>query len=439
MVPMADAKPKSSGRRPGTGSRGEFGRGWKPLAASVIGVACGASPVPFNVLPVVLGPIHADLHWDFADISAGLTIFGIIASFLAPVFGALSDRFGVRRVALVSMAAFTATFASFYFLPRSLAGYWALWALLGLIGIGSTPVTFSRAIGMWFKRNRGLALGIMLVGTSAAAMVVPQLAQTAVSAWGWRWAFPVVSLLPLLIALPIGLLWFREPLADERPAGVADANGNLTGITLGQALRGYRFWVLLSSIFVIALAYAGAHINMVQIAELHGQSPRMAASVLGVVALGILISRLVIGFLFDRIWAPAVACPAMLLAALACWMLRGTAGGLPGLMLGGFLLGCAAGAESDIIAYLAARYFGMAHYGRIYGMLYWAFGVGASLSPVLYGMARDRDGNYDLVLLAALVGFVLGGAMLLTLGRYPAGLERAAAVEELPQPQGSLS
>lgn len=397
----------------------EFRRGWKPLAAALLGVACGASPLPFNVLPLVLGPVHTEFGWDFAQAAAGVTIFGLVASFLAPVYGGLADRIGVRKVALGSTLAFAIVFASFYFMPGSLAGWYGFWFMLGLIGIGSTPVTWSRAVSMWFDRNRGIALGIMLIGTSIAAIVVPQVATRAISAGGWRLAFPIVALFPLLIALPVGLAWFREPRADERPAGVADARGELTGLTLGQAARGYRFWVLLGSILVIALAYGGAHIHMAQIVALHGFTPAVAASVLGVVALGILAGRIGIGLLFDRFWAPGVAFPAMLLPAVACFMLTGTVATLPVLMTGGFLLGFAAGAESDVIAYLAAKYFGMAHYGRIYGALYMPFGIGSAISPILYGIVRDRTGNYDPMLMAAILMFAVGGAMLLTLGRYP--------------------
>jgi MFS family permease len=410
-----------------SGGRGEFALGWKPLAACFVGVTCGASPVPLNVLPVVMGPIHLESGWDFTAISVGFSIFGVIASLLAPVFGALCDRFGVRPVALLSMAAFALAFGSFYLLPDSLGGYWALWALLGIVGIGSTPLTFSRAVNMWFSRNRGLALGIMLLGTSAAAIVVPQLAQTVATAANWRTVFPVVALLPLLIALPVGLLWLREPRPEERPVGVADAQGRLTGITFAEALRGYRFWVLLFAVFAIALAYAGAQINIVQIAQLHGLSPRASASVLTLVALGILGSRLLIGFLFDRLWAPAVAFPAMVVTSFACWMLLGTSGGLASMMLAGFLLGFAAGAESDIIAYFAARYFGMAHYCRIYGTLYMAFGIGASISPILYGAVRDRTGGYDSILTADILLFAAAGASLLLLGRYPVSAAGTAA------------
>jgi OFA family oxalate/formate antiporter-like MFS transporter len=400
-------------------ARSEFAVGAKPLAAALLGTAFGASPLPFNVLPLVMGPIHAEFGWDFAAIAAGVTIFGIVASLLAPVFGGLSDRIGVRPVALWSLFAFGLVFGAFYLVPGSLGGWFAFWLVLGVIGIGSTPVTWSRAVAMWFERNRGLALGVMLLGTSLAAMIVPQVATRAIDAFGWRFAFPIVALFPLLIALPVGYLWFREPRPDERPPGVTDATGALTGLTLGQALRGYRFWVLLVSIFVIAMAYGGAHIHMAQIVAFHGFEPGAAATVLGVVALGILTGRILVGLLFDRFWAPGIAFPSMLLPAIACWLLMGTDNSLILVMLGGFLLGFAAGAESDVIAFLAARYFGMRFYGRIYGALYMPFGIGSAISPIVYGRVRDVTGSYDAMLTAAMLMFVTGGALLLALGRYP--------------------
>ena len=397
----------------------EFAKGWRPLAAALIGVACGASPIPFNVLPLVLGPVHAEFGWDFAAIAAGVTVFGIIASLLAPVFGALADRLGVRPVAIGSLFAFALVFAGFYLVPASLGGWYLFWGLLGVVGIGSTPVTWSRAVSMWFSKNRGIALGIMLLGTSLSALVVPQIAQGAIAANGWRAAFPATALLPLLVGLPLALLWFREPRPEERPAGVSDASGRLTGLTLREAARGHRFWVLIASILVIALAYGGAHIHMAQIVALHGFTPATAASVLGVVALGILAGRLIVGFLFDRFWAPGIAAPAMLLPAAACLLLMGTAPVLSQVMLGGFLLGFAAGAESDVIAFMAARYFGMVNYGRIYGMLYMPFGIASAISPIVYGRVRDVTGSYDPMLAAAAAMFVGGGALLLLLGRYP--------------------
>lgn len=397
----------------------EFRLGWKPLAAATLGVACGASPIPFNVLPVVIGPMNADLGWSFAEISIGITIYGIVGALLAPVIGTLVDRHGVKPVALISLALFGFAFASMYFVPAYLPAYFLLCAIIGAVGIGSTPVSWSRAISIWFRANRGLALGILLLGTSLAALVVPQIGDFVLRKAGWREVFATVALLPLLVALPIGLLFFREPSPEEIPKDTAGLGDVLSGITRAEALRSPRFYILYASVCVVAFAYGGAHIHIIQIVTLKGFDASFAADILSVVALGIFSGRIIVGMLFDRFWAPGIAFPVLLLPVLSCILFIGDGTGPAALLFAAFCLGFAAGAESDIIAFMAARYFGMREYGRIYGLLYMPFGIFASISPLIYGEVRDRTGSYDLMLQAAMVLFFIGGVILLFLGRYP--------------------
>ena len=47
------------------------------------------------------------------------------------------------------------------------------------------------------------------------------------------------------------------------------------------------------------------------------------------------------------------------------------------------------------------------------------FGIGSAISPIIYGVVRDRTGTYDGMLLSAVFMFAAGGALLLALGRYP--------------------
>ena len=398
---------------------GEFTLGWKVLLAGFLGTMCGASPLPFNVLGFLFKPLEAEFGWNVQQVSIGITIFGITASLLAPVFGWLADRHGVRRVAIWSLVGFVITFSSLYFTPPTLAGFYFLWLLVGMIGIGSTPVTWSRGLSLWFVKQRGLALGIMLVGTSAAAFIVPQLAVWGGDNFGWRAIFPIVALLPLLIALPATLAFFREPRAEERPATLSTATGELAGMTFKQAVRTRQFWILWFSIFLIATAYGGAHIHMPAIVGDHGIDRSAAAGIMGIVGIGLLCGRIGVGFLLDRIWGPAVAFPVLCLPAIACYLLLGTSSEMMMISFAAFFLGFAAGAESDLIAFLAARYFGMAHFGRIYGMLYMPFGLMSAISPVIYGTVRVKTGSYDGMLMAAAAMFVIGGALLLLLGRYP--------------------
>lgn len=402
----------------------EFKLGWKVLLAGVLGVACGASPIPFNVIAFTVDPIMAEMGWTRVQILTPITIFGVLASLLAPVFGWMADRFGVRPVALISLFAFGVAFAAISLTPTgsgptTLYTYYAFWVLVGLVGIGSTPVTWSRAINLWFFKHRGLALGILLLGTSLAAIVVPRLANWAIAEHGWRAMYLIVAGLPLLVALPVGYFMFREPRPNERPAAIMTGDGQLTGVTLGVALRDYRFWLVWLSIACIAMAFGGFFINMPLMLGDIGLSSDDAADIMAVLGIGILTGRIITGLLLDKYWQGFVAFPLLCLPAISCLIMMMDSAAVPVAMFAGFLLGFAAGAESDLIAYLTGRYFGMAHYGKVYGMLYMPFGLFSAISPIVYARVRDVSGSYDPILQVALFGFLVGGALLLLLGRYP--------------------
>lgn len=404
-----------------TPPQNEFRLGWKVLVASLLGTAFGASPLPFNTIGFFIDPLQREFGWSRTEISFGITIYGMLAAFLAPVFGWLADRYGVRRVALASLTLFALVFASFAIMPSALWAFYLLWVLVGLFGIGSTPVTWSRAINLWYFRQRGLALGLTLVGTSISAMILPFLTTIFIAEFGWRASFALLSLLPLAIALPVGLLWFREPRPEERPPEIGTgATSDLPGFTLTEAMRQPRFWILWTSVAIITLAYAGALVHMPSMLAAREFEPTWIATVMSVFGLSIFSGRIITGLLLDRFWAPLVTLPILCLPALSCWLLLGdSALSFQLAVVAAFLMGFAAGAETDLVAYLAGRYFGMKSYGQIYGVQYMAFGLMAALSPTLYGWVRDTTGSYDPILTTAAVMFIAGALIMLLLGPYP--------------------
>lgn len=388
------------------------------VLAAMAGVACGSSPVPFTSIGQLIGPIREDLGWSIGEISLAITVYGLAASAMAPFVGGLADRHGVRRVALWSLLLFGLSFAALALTPPHVWAWWLAWGLAGLVGVGSGSLTWTRGVGLWFLRQRGLALGIALIGTSFTGVLVPQFAGWAIDGYGWRAAFPLLALLPLAIALPIVALWFREPAPDERPAGVFAA-GRALGFTAAEAVRGYRFWIMIASILLIAAAYGGIFVHMQQMVELAGFSRADARGVVSSMAIAILVGRIATGWFLDRFWAPLVTLPVLSLPAVACVLLAGDGLTLPVAYFCALSVGLAAGAETDMIAYMASRYFGMAQYGRIYGLLFLPFGIASAISPAVYGWARDLTGDYDVALGVATAMFIVGAALLLLLGRYP--------------------
>jgi MFS family permease len=213
------------------------------------------------------------------------------------------------------------------------------------------------------------------------------------------------------------VLWGFRDEPRSGASGVSDGAA-ATGLTVRQALRGYRFWVLLSSVFFAYLAVSGIGPNIIPALTDQGLSPTQAALLQGVYGASIIGARILVGALVDRFWAPGVACLSLLLPVVGCLILSDPAPlWAQGVAMA--LIGFAAGAELDLMSFLAARYFGMRHYGAIYALLYAALAVCSGTAPALFALVQDRSGSYDAAFAGAAVLFALSAFLVLALGRYP--------------------
>ena len=81
----------------------ELRYGGMPLIGSMLGAGCGLSSISFYTHGVFVSAISHDTGWSRGDIQLGVSIMILIAIFTAPAIGILIDRFGARRIALISM------------------------------------------------------------------------------------------------------------------------------------------------------------------------------------------------------------------------------------------------------------------------------------------------------------------------------------------------
>ncbi|MEZ5565986.1 MAG: MFS transporter [Gammaproteobacteria bacterium] len=395
----------------------EFRNGWRMLVAASIGIAFGASPIPYNSIGAFTVPLTEEFGWGRGDVQFAILGFTIAVVIAVPIIGALADRFGVRRVALATLIAFGLGFAALSLTPASLFGFYAIWIVTGLLGGGSTPVTWTRGVNAWFEKRRGMALAIALMGTGITAAILPRLTTWLIAGFGWRTAFAAISLLPLAVALPIAIAWFREP--TFHPSEKMLAPPEQTGVTVRQALANYRFWVIAVALFVIATGVGGLITNFLPLLTDRGFTVADAAWTSGAIGVSLIIGRLGVGYLLDRVWAPLVTFPLLVMPAIACVILMQDQVGQLSAIAAACMIGVAAGAETDLVAYLAARYFGLRNYGTIYGLQYAVFAMASGLAPWAFGRVYDQFGTYDPILIVSSIGFVVGAAALLTLGRYP--------------------
>lgn len=398
--------------------RAEFRRGWRPLLAASIAVSFSSTMLPFNTLGALVSPLEAEFGWDRGDIQFSYFLFTLLSGLSYPAVGTLIDRFGARRVALIGMPAFSLAFAAIGLAGPSLSVFYALWMLTGLLGAAATPVTFTRVVNEWFVVRRGLALSLTLLTAGLFASVLQVSSTLLVQSIGWRFALFTLAIVPLVLALPLMLAYFRSPPTAIPGAG-GGAGTSLVGITLRTALAGYRFYVMAIGIICVTLGISGTMINFKPLMTDAGITPETAAYIAGAVGISVMAGRLGVGLLIDRVWAPGLAFPLLALPAVSCVLLA-SAPPTPGVaLLAGILIGLAAGAEADVLPYLTARYFGLRHYGRIFGTIYAVFIISSGIAPYLFGLVYDQVGTYAPALYTSALLFIAGAGSLLSLGAYP--------------------
>jgi MFS family permease len=454
----------------------EWKIGWPIVLASFVGIGLCLSPLPYYATITIAPELSRVFGWDRVTTSSAFIFMtaGVLVG--APLAGSLTDKYGARRVLIPAIVMLGFGTAALGLTNSNPLVYYSIFYLAAVLGAGTLPLTWSKAIVNNFDISRGLALGIALTGTGVYGFLAPPFIRTIIDATDWRTAYFIVGALPLLFSLPLAIWLFRDhkeeaaiaarPLNDRSSTGwitpvamiigvwalligsletvgvvwaavimtalllcfiayetlkekAGDATA-LPGLTLKQTVRNYRFWVILTSFFLLGACVSGIIINLIYILLDKGYSPQLASSGfagLGLIGFSVVLGRLVGGFVVDHIWAPLVAFIFMGVPAIGCWILmQDMSQGYNSVAI--ILVGVAAGIEFDLMAFLVSRYLGMKAFGRIYSFVYAAFGIGSGTAGAIFNAVKGSDPNYNSVLTYTLIGFVLGASILLTLGRY---------------------
>jgi MFS family permease len=403
--------------------------GWRILIACAVGIGFGLTTLPFYTVGVFTKPLAEEFAWSRAQVQAGLTWMMIGTVTAAWLIGLLMDRFGVRAVALWSQFGLALGLVGVGLVQGHIVLWYSAWFFMAVLGVGTSPITWTRGVADVFDKSRGLALGLALMSTGAMGIVLPPALTWVVETVGWRFAYFTMALSIVLFAMPV-VYFFLKPPSDNGHSDVSGAQSNkkvVVGVTFKEALHSYQFWVLMIAFLLIAGSVAGLIINLIPILTDGGLEPGTAASYASFIGLSIILGRLLIGLLLDRVWAPYVTFAVVILPAVAAILIAMSPSGLWWIPLSACFIGFAAGAEFDLIAYMCSRYFGMKSYGQIYAWQWASFSLAAGVAPPLFGQVYDGTGSYEIALYSAAVALIVGGLMLFSLGRYPIFTARSSS------------
>jgi MFS family permease len=414
-------------------SRSALFPGWRVVVGSGFGIAFGSAIFASAAFSQLANAWAHLFGWSQPDLTKAATIFLLLQTLTYPVFGWLLDRRGSRQVASACIVLFAIALVVLSRIENSLTQLYAAFALIGLISAGTNVVSYARAISLWFNRKRGLALGLAASSQAIGAVIVPLLTATIIASAGWSAAVLTYAAIQLVVCLP--LVWWLvrnspvpyglRPDGDPAVAGVAATDAVLIGPTRGTIIRSPTFWKLAVCFIVMGLTAYAILINVVFILnQTAGLSPAEVAKVQSIAGAAVLLGRIGFGWLLDRLHGPLVGIILALIAAAGSVIY----GGAPGIVIvGGLLLGCSIGGESDLMPYLASRYFGTRALSSVFGWFLSLFFIGAAIGPLAFASiaAAQHSAALPMYLLAALQ--IVPIAVFLSLGRYPSEAELAAA------------
>ncbi|MCP3731218.1 MFS transporter [Sphingomonas sp. MG17] len=395
------------------GAADEWWQSWPLLAVATL--ACAMSTVGFITVGALLRTIQNDTGWTRVEItSAGLII--CLATFLiAPWAGRLVDRYGVRKVAIGSCAAFGLCQASVGVSTNSVWSWVATWTLASVAMQRITPNIWAAAVVPRFRVSRGLALGVTMAGVGVANLIIPFVCAIVAERLGWREVYLLIGGFTLVVVLP--LLYLVLPRSEAAAAVLNPKGVEEAGTSLAGALSGTMLWRLALAVLIVSGSVGFLNLSMQEILRDRGMTVLAAAAVASLYGPAQIVGRLGAGFLLDRMRGNVLAAALFLLPAGGCALLLGSTSPVL-IVIPPILAGLAAGVEIDVIAYLTSRYFGLRHYGAIYGLLFGVFSVAFGLAPLLGSALRDAYGDYGFALVAPLVALPVASLLMATLGRY---------------------
>jgi len=396
----------------------EFSQGWKPLLAATIGTMCGIFTLTNYSQGFFVGPVTAEFGWTAPQFFLSYTVMMCLGLITGPLVGSLVNKHGLRTLGILGLTGHSLAYVLLSFNTGSLLVWYLSWGILAVLGAGSLPIVWTSVLNGWFEKHRGKAIGITMTGTGLGAFFLPPLVEFMISDYGWRAAYRAIGLGALFISLPIVFMLFKE---NTSRTGNADTPSTTTawGMTRPEAMRTTRFWLLGAVLFLTVVVIAGVLSNFPRIMGELGFDRSAIAGIAAVMGITVVFGRLLVGILVDRFWAPGVAAVFFILPTIALLLLLQGDVTASTAMVVAVMIGLAAGAELDLLAYLTGRFFGPNHYPEIFGVIIAFFTVGAGIAPPLFGAVAQATGGYATMLTAAVGMLIVCIGMFLGLGRYP--------------------
>ena len=374
---------------------------------------------------VYIKPIEGEMGWSRGALSVAAAISLLILGATGPFAGRLADRWGPRRVIVISLVllGLGAVAASF------LASLWQLYATFGVImavGAGGVALsTGSSVVARWFDTHRGAAIGVAAGGMSAGQLVFLPVAASLTLIYGWRSSLLWLGVGLLVIVLPIAA-WLIRNTPEERglrpfgstgtaPTAAQAAAAQQAGrVSVTEAAQTLPFWLLMGTFFVCGYTSVGMiGTHFIPHALEHNFTAMQASAALGVMGAMNIVGTIGSGWLCDRVGRRVPLAIFYFVRGLSLIFLL-YVWNVPSLHFWAALFGLNYISTVPPTTTLTANIYGRFSVGELSGWIFFAHQVGAAIAAALAGWVYELTGSYGPAFLsAALMAFLAAGMALM--------------------------
>lgn len=400
--------------------------------------------VPNFSLPFIYVPAMEEFGWTNAQVNLLSTSKFIIGAAAALGMGILIDKMGGKLSVLIGAVSGGIAMAMF-FLANNLGIYYLAGALLGL-SASSIVAAMKVVISRLFEINQGLAIGIVLGGTSMGQVVMPLIWEPALNAgYNWRMILTVLSLGSFLISTPLWLIFMaRQGVAQD--VINAKSAAHTEGLTMWghfkQISKEKGFWLLIVSIFLVSAVDQAMMQNYVSFLRLDkGMNLRSFAWLVSIMGVLAVLAKIGSGWFYDKYSIPGIRVFYFMLALSVFLALP--VSGIATLTLFLTVRNIAHGGMIVEAPIITKHYLGKQNLGMTIGLVSVAINIGFAVGPPVLGYLYDLRGNYTLGFMVYSAVAALAACMLIPLKpRYwtPPSKRRKQEAEAAPsglQPAGA--
>jgi MFS family permease len=377
------------------------------------------------VFGVYIKPMETELGWSRGALSMAAALSLLLLGAVGPFAGRLADRWGPRRVVVLSLGLLGAGSILSAFVTELWHIYVTAGVLMAVGAGGAAMSTGSSVVARWFDRSRGVAMGIAAGGMSAGQLVVVPLATALTLTYGWRSSFLWLGVGLLLLIVPIGI-WLIRNTPEERgvrafgaegpvqTAAQAAATRQAGRVPVSEAAQTLPFWLLMSTFFVCGYTSNGMVLtHFVPHALEHNFTAMQASAALGVMGAMNIVGTMASGWLCDRFGRRGPLATYYFVRGLSLVFLL-YVWDAPSLHVWAALFGLNYISTVPPTTTLTANIYGRFSVGELSGWIFFAHQVGAALGAALAGWIFEWTGSYSSAFVsAAILGFVAAGLALM--------------------------